>query len=171
MRARKFIEKWLKDKRGIEGLPMHLIIIIAVAVAVLAILFAIIGGIKPIGTLSVSCEKIEAGEHVKKESSGNVILVDAKEKGSEIIKYINFSVRVKVTDSKGKPVAGATVIISGAGTAGANTTVGDGTAVVRIKNAILERNQETAYMKIEVKASGYHKYIDEEGLILQRVYT
>jgi len=166
-----FKNGWLKDKRGIEGLPMRLIIIVVVAAAVLAAILAMMGSIHPPGTLKISYGTINADSNVKEGSSGNVILVDAKNAGSSEISNINFSIIIKVTDSKGKPVSGATVIISGAGTAGANTTGGDGEANITIKGAKLEANQETAYMKVEVKASGYHKYIDEEGLILQRVYT
>ncbi len=167
-----FKNRWLKDKRGIEGLPMRLIIIVVVAAAVLAAILAMINYINPPGTLKVSCESIIPQAHVKDGSSGNVILVDASgDVGSSKIEGISFTITIKVTDSKGKPVSGATVILSGAGTAAGGTTGGDGTVPIDVTNAKLEENQETAYMKIEVKASGYNKYIDEEGIILQRVYT
>lgn len=166
-----FKNGWLKDKRGIEGLPMRLIIIVVVAAAVLAAILAMMSSIHPPGTLKISYGTITPNTNVMSTSSGNVILVDATSKGSDEITDIGFTIVIKVTDSKGKPVSGATVILSGAGTAGSGTTKGTGEVPITITGAKLEANQETAYMKVEVKASGYNKYIDEEGLILQRVYT
>lgn len=156
----------LRDKRGIEGLPMRLIIIVVVAAVVLAAVLAMMKYVTPPGTLQVSYEFKEAINNVSEDSEGNVILVTAK--GMEEVKDIKFKINVTVTDTNGKPISGATVILTGAGT-GVGTTEPDGTVTIEVKNAKLLENQETAYMKVEVKASGYHKYVDEEGVILQRV--
>ncbi|MCD6330890.1 MAG: Ig-like domain-containing protein [Thermoplasmata archaeon] len=165
------LRRLLKDKRGIEGLPMRLIIIVVVAAVVLAAILAMMKYVKPAGTLQVSYEfdNSYSGQNVLDTSSGNVILVDAKDEGMGEVNPISFKINIKVTDTNGKPVSGATVILTGAGTAAAGETDGNGIAPIEVTNAKLLENQETAYMKVEVKASGYNKYIDEEGVILQRV--
>lgn len=162
------LRRLLKDKRGIEGLPMRLIIIVVVAAVVLAAILAMMKYVTPTGTLQVSYEFVSgsvSGGTVT--GSGSVIMVDVN--GMQALDDINFKIKVKVVDANGNPVSGATVILSGAGTAAAGETLGDGEITIEVKNAELAENQETAYMKVEVKASGYNKYVDEEGITIQRI--
>ena len=151
------------DKRGIEGLPMRLIIIVVVAAVVLAAILAMMPKTTP-GSLKVSFGKIKEGGSTY---HGGVVLVKAN--GEEKIDEITFTAYVNVTDSNGKPISGATVIISGGGAAGVGTTQPNGTATVTVKGAKLEENQDEAYLKVTVKASGYPDYVDNHGLLLQRV--
>lgn len=97
---------------------------------------------------------------------GNVMAVNANDIEEILIPL--FNVTIKVTDRFNKPVSDAMIVLTGAGTAAVGKTGKDGIVVLSIQNARLEENQESAYMKVEVKASGYHKYV-EEGIMLVRI--
>jgi len=157
---------FIRDRRGIEGLPMRLIIIVVVAAVVLAAILAMMPKTTP-SSLKVKFETITPISNNVKQSSGGVVLV--KSNGYEEIDGIEFNATIKITDDKGKPISGATVILSGAGGTGVAQTNGNGIAYVKVQSAKLEENQESAYMKVTVKASGYPDYIDNDGLLLQRV--
>ncbi len=163
-----FKKGWFMDKRGVEALPMRLIIIVVVAAVVLAAVLAMMKYVKPPGTLQVSYEFLEGSVSGGSVSgSGSVIMVDVD--GMQELDDIAFKIKVKVSDTNGKPISGATVILSGAGTAAADKTGPNGEVDIQVENAKLLENKETAYMKVEVKAAGYNKYIDEEGIIIKRI--
>jgi len=158
---------FIKDKRGIEGLPMRLIIIVVVAAVVLAAILAMIPKTTP-SALKVEFGEVKGLNNVT-DSRGGVILVDASNAGWKEINDISFNITVKVKDTSNKPVSGANVIISGAGTAASAQTNGKGIAYVHIKNAKLGENEERVYMTVKVKASGYPDYEKSDDIILQRV--
>lgn len=162
------LRKLLKDERGIEGLPMRLIIIVVIAAIVLAAVLALMKGFTPKGNLQVVYLGTTADNNNAMDSSGNLVKVNASGKGSAEIYPINFTAKIKVSDSEGNPVSGATVILSGAGTAGSNTTSGNGIAIVRVTGAKLDENVQSRYMKVTVKASNFHDYVEENGILLQR---
>ncbi|MBC7081233.1 MAG: Ig-like domain-containing protein [Thermoplasmatales archaeon] len=156
-----------RDKRGIEGLPMYLIIIVVIAVAVLAAVLAMMKYITFDKPIEATCTKITGSGNV---ISGEGYLVRVKAKGMERVLNIDFTAEIKVYEKNtNKPISGATVTISGAGTAGSNKTDATGVAKINIKGAKLEENQEEIYMRIEVKASGYQSFVDDEGILILRV--
>ncbi|HEC87800.1 MAG TPA: carboxypeptidase regulatory-like domain-containing protein [Thermoplasmata archaeon] len=149
---------WFKDKRGIEGLPMRLVIIVVIAGIVLAAIIAVIGEFKPKGNLSIGCISVDGQE-------GNLKTVN----GLGEINISDFEVVVKVTDSKGNPVSGASVTITGANGAGSGKTGDDGKATIIVRGAKLNANENEEYMKATVSASGYNKHIEEEFIVIARV--
>jgi len=156
---------WLGDRRGIEGLPMRLIIIVVVAAAVIAAILAMIGMVNPKDSFQIEY----AGTHGItncEDGDGNLVKVTAT--GSEEVKDITFEATIKVYDSKGNPVKGATVVLAGAQSAGSGTTDANGVATVKVEGAVLRANDPQAYMSLTVKASGFHDYKDEEAILLQR---
>ncbi|MEM2935184.1 MAG: hypothetical protein QXF32_02340 [Candidatus Thermoplasmatota archaeon] len=158
----------LKDKRGIEGLPMHLIIIVVIAVAVLAAVLAMMKYVTFDKPMEATCLQIRGD--VQKVSDTDGYLVKVNSTGSEKITNIDFTAYIKVYEKNSeKPVSGATVTIVGAGAVGSGKTNATGIAKVKVENAELAENQDEVYLKIEVKASGYQNFVDEEGLLVIRV--
>lgn len=157
--------KWLKDRRGIEGLPMHLIIIVVIAGVVIAAILAMMGTFNPKDSIQIEYAGTD-GRHNCSDGHGSLVKVNAT--GAEEVIHINFTATIKVFDSKGNPVKGATVVLAGAQSAGSNTTDANGTAKVEVDDAVLKANQQQAYMSLTVKASGFHDYTDEESILLQR---
>ncbi len=161
---------FIRDKRGIEGLPMRLVIIVVVAAAVLAAIFLMFPKHGVSGPLQVSFDNVVGVNNVSTElSQGNVVVV--KTDGEQTVRDIDFKIDVKVMDDGGKPISKATVTITGAGGVGVGVTEKDGTITIEVKNAKLEENQDTAYLSVRVKASGYPTYVDNEGIIIQRVLS
>lgn len=160
------MKRFLKDRRGIEGLPMKLIIIVVIAAAVLAAVLAMLGGFNPEASMEVDYDEIVAGDHTR-PSEGFLVKVDAT--GSEEVTEISFTAHIDVTDSgDGKSIDGAKVTITGANGAGSGTT-DDGHAEVTVEGCRLPANTDTLYLKVKVTKGGYHDVVDEEGLQLQRV--
>jgi len=160
----KMFKKWLKDKRGIEGLPMRLIIIVVVAAAVLAAVLAMIGMVKPNKNMDVECAKIEIGGE---SYDGFTVPVDVT--GSQEITDISFTAYIYVYEKgTNNPVSGAKVSISGGDGFGSGTTDGNGLAKITVSNCRLPENYNEVYLKIEVTKSGYNKFVDEEGIKIVR---
>jgi len=157
--------KWLRDRRGIEGLPMHLIIIVVIAGVVIAAILAMMGTFNPKDSLQIEYAGTD-GRHNCSDGDGNLVKVTAA--GAEEVTDIDFNATIKVFDSKGNPVKGATVVLAGAQSAGSGTTDENGEATVQVDDAVLKANQQSAYMSLTVKASGFHDYTDEEAILLQR---
>lgn len=151
-----------KDKRGIEGLPMRLIIIVVIAGVVLAAIITMIPKTK--GHMEIDYWETDYGGTT---TPGFLVKVSAT--GSEEVPGISFTARINITDTDGKAIDGAKVTITGAGGAGAGTTDGTGVANVIVDGCTLPANQDTVYLKVKVTKSGYYDEIDEEGLQLQRV--
>ena len=154
----KGVKGQFRDKRGIEGLPMRLIIIVVVAAVVLV---AIIGMIpKTKGNLQVECVSVD-------NNPGNLKKISDATEGET--SSVNFNVVVKVTDDKGKAVSGASVTLTGANGAGSGKTGSDGTATITVTGVKLNENEDLDYMKVTVTASGYHKYEEENFVVISRV--
>jgi hypothetical protein len=156
-----------KDRRGIEGLPMHLIIIVVIAVAVLAAVLAMMKYVTFDKPMEATCIKIQGNVQKVKDSDGYLVKVTST--GGEKITNIDFTAYVQVyeKDSK-KPITGATVTIIGANAVGSGKTNETGVAKVKVENAELAENQDEVYLKIEVKASGYQDFVDDQGILIVR---
>ena len=82
-----------------------------------------------------------------------------------------FNITIKVVEGyDGKPVSGAAVVVSGAGTGASGKTGKDGVVTLQIQNAILGENLTRGYMDIEAAAPGYNKYVEKDAIILVRIY-
>ncbi len=163
-----FKNRWLKDRRGIEGLPMRLIIILVVAIAVLAAIMAIINMIGTNKNMTAECAKIVYNGETY---DGFQVPVDAT--GSEEKTGITFTAYIYVyeltKDGPGDPISGAKVSISGGNGFGSGTTDGSGLATITVSNCILPENADEVDLKIEVTKSGYNKFVDEEGIKIVRI--
>ncbi len=162
-----FKKVWLKDKRGIEGLPMRLIIIVVVAIAVLAAIMAMIKLINPNKDLYAECAKIEINGQ---SYDGFVVPVEAS--GEEEVTDISFTAYIYVYE-KGtdNPVSGAKVSISGGGGFGSGKTDGNGFVPITVSKCKLPENRDELYLKIEVTKGGYNKFVDAEGIKLSRTHS
>lgn len=150
------MKKFLKDRRGIEGLPMKLIIIVVIAGAVLAALITMIPD-GP-GTLNAECVSVDGNDGSLKAVSGS----------SGEISISDFTVTVKVTDGEGDPVADADVTLMGANGAGGDKTGPDGTVTITVTGAKLQANEDKDYLSVEVSASDHKDYKDEEFVTIAR---
>lgn len=150
----------LKDDSAVEGLPVHLIVVLVVGVVALAAMVSAINGFKPQKTLSASVSSVNSKD-------GNLIRISSSGAGS-VEKTWNCT--VKVTDDGGEPVAGASVIIHGLSGAGSAVTDKSGVARINNTNAIkLNANQNSGYMTMEVSAPGFYNYKNENAMAVIRV--
>jgi len=134
-----FAELW-RDDRGIEGLPIRLVIALVVGVASLSVMMNTISGLT---TLTVSELDVDPS--------------------AEVIGPDETDVTLTVVDPEGQPVAGATVVVTG-GTAtldGAATATTDsgGNASVTI-DPRLGPNQQEGTVTIDVKPPASGGYSD-----------
>ncbi len=160
--------KFIEDRRGIEGLPMRLIIIVVIAVIIIAALVTMMKYVTVDKPMTASCVEIQQNGDTRVEAGeGFVAKVDYS--GMDAISNIKFKAKIVVKDNDGKPVSGADVIIDGAHAVGSGKTDGNGNVTISIENAKLEENQEDAYMKIIVKAKGYRDFGDDQGLLIKRI--
>lgn len=152
--------KILRDDRGVEGLPVRLIVVLVVGVIALAAMVAAMNGFKPQKTLTASITEVNSKQ-------GNLLRVQSSDEGSE---NKTWSCSVLVTDDKGNPVSGASVVIHGLGGAGSDVTNDEGKAFVDNTNSIsLNPNQDSGYLAMEVSAPGYYTYKNENALAVIRV--
>ena len=134
------IRRLLEDERGIEGLPVRLIIAFVVGVATLSVMLNMISGVE----------------------SFAVSELDAKPQ-PEVIGPGDTELAITAIDSEGKPVADATVLVK-RGSASIDSvavakTGADGTANVSISPS-LGPNQAQGTLTIEVKPPSGSKYMD-----------
>jgi hypothetical protein len=154
------MKRLLDDDRGVEGLPVRLIVVLVVGVIALAAMVAAMNGFKPQKTLSATITEVNSKQ-------GNLLRVQSSDEGSM---NKTWSCTVKVTDDKGNPISGASVIIHGMGGAGSDVTNDEGSAFVDNTNSIeLNANQDSGYLTMEVSASGYYTYKNENALAVIRV--
>lgn len=155
-----YMKRLLDDDRGVEGLPVRLIVVLVVGVIALAAMVAAMNGFKPQKTLTATITEVNSKQ-------GNLLRVQSSDEGS-----VNktWSCTVKVADDKGNPISGASVIIHGMGGAGSDVTNDEGSAFVDNTNSIeLNANQDSGYLTMEVTASGYYTYKNENALAVIRV--
>lgn len=154
------MKKIWDDDRGVEGLPVRLIVVLVVGVIALAAMVAAMNSFKPQKTLTASITEVNSKQ-------GNLLRVQCADEGSM---NKTWTCTVKVTDEKGTPIKGASVIMYGLSGAGSDITNDDGLAYMDNTNAImLNANQDSGYMTMEVSASGYYTYKNENALAVIRV--
>jgi hypothetical protein len=127
-----------RDERGIEGLPVRLVIALVVGVASLSIMLNLLSGVQGLTTTELD---------VRPEP--------------EVVGPEPTDVEVTVVGTDGAPVAGATVLVKGdsAGLDGVvrATTGEDGTATLSV-SPTLRANQQEGTLVLDVKppaGSGY----------------
>jgi|Deesub1362A_J573_1020465.scaffolds.fasta_scaffold00160_46 hypothetical protein len=155
------MQKFVSDEKAVEGMPIRLIIALIVGVVVLGAMVSAIGEFKPARTMSASVVKTGANDL----SGGNLIALRGSGEISSSFKAI-----VRVVDVDGNPVSGANVVISGLGGAGSNVTNSTGIAVIESAADIhLNENQNEGYLSIEVTASGFNNYRNDNAIKVVRV--
>lgn len=131
------------DQRGIEGLPVRLVVALVVGVACLSVMLSLVQGI---GTLAVS--------EVDVRPEPSVVTPGTQE------------LLVTVVDPDGDPVADATVILS-AGTAGldgvATATTDEYGRVSLSVSPTLGPNQERGTLVFDVQPPPGSEYVDRRG--------
>jgi hypothetical protein len=137
------IKRLLDDERGIEGLPVRLIIAFVVGVATLSVMLNMISGVE-----SFAVSELD----VKPEP--------------EVVGPGDAQIEVTAVDSSGAPVADATVLVK-RGSASLDsvavaTTGPDGTANLSVAPA-LGPNQAQGTLTVDVKPPAGSKYMDRRG--------
>jgi hypothetical protein len=132
------------DDRGIEGLPIRLVIALVVGVAALSVMMGMISGIDG---LSVS-------------------EVDAKPADGVVAPGGERTLDVQVVDADGKPVSNATVVVRGdtATLERVRTATTDANGTVRVTvTPSLAPNQEEGTLEIDVKPPAGTEYTDRRA--------
>jgi hypothetical protein len=137
------LDRLRHDTRAIEGLPIRLVIALVVGVASLSVMMNMISGIGGLAVTEVDAQPVP-----------------------DVITPGDQSVEIRVVDTNGEPVAGATVVVRGA-TARLDgietgTTGDDGTATVRIAPT-LGQNQEEGTLEIAIKPPAGSEYADQRA--------
>jgi hypothetical protein len=150
----------IKDDEAVEGLPVRLIVVLVVGVIALAAMVAAVNGFKPQKSMSASVYEVGGKD-------GNMLMIPKA--GSGPAEH-NWTCRVKVVDAKGDPVEGASVIVHGLSGAGSDVTDRYGVAYLsKTNNVNLNSNQNSGYMTLEVSASGYNTFKNENAVAVVRV--
>ena len=151
----------LADERGVEGLPVRLIVVLVIGMVVLSAMLGILGELSPPRTISAQVTQVN-------QQPGNLLRVDSEDVGGDKA----WSCTVEVRDSGGYPVVGANVLIYGLGAAGSGTTGEEGRVTMSHTNYVnLNSNQNRAYLTMEVDALGYQSYSNPNAIVVVRVYS
>lgn len=152
-------ETFEKDERAIE-LPINIVVMLVVGMAALAALLSILPTAKQ--NLNVDIIGITIDGNESKGSTAKV--VGAGEH--------NISVQVKVFDKNNNPVQKSSVTFNGGGGLGAGQTDEMGEAIINLgldnegTSVTIRPNQQTAELKMVVKANGFYDYEDERAVLL-----
>ena len=137
------LERFRRDERAIEGLPIRLVIALVVGVASLSVMMNTLSGINAIGVSEVD---------VRPEP--------------EVVEPGSRTVDVTVVDPDGAPVSNATVVakrgtarLDGVATA---TTGPDGTASLSLAPR-LGPNQDEGTIELDVKPPAGGQYVDRRA--------
>ncbi len=150
---------FLNDEDGVEGLPVRLIVVLVIGVIALAAMVSALNGFKPQKTMSASVIEVSGKE-------GNMLTIEQAGFGTV---NRSWTCKVKVTDSNGDPVDGASVVMYGLGGAGSDKTNKTGGAyLTKTNDVVLNSNQNSGYMTMEVTAPGYSSYKNENALVVVR---
>lgn len=156
MQGKRFIE----DEMGVEGLPVRLIVVLVVGMIALSAMVAAVNSFKPPRTLTAAVTEVSSKD-------GNLLQISSAGEGAVEKTWTCY---VNVTDDKGDPVSGASVILHGLGGAGSGMTNTKGVAYIKNTNDIrLNPNQNSGYMTLEVNAPGFYQYKSENALAVIRV--
>lgn len=158
----KNMRKMLNDEKGVEGLPVRLIVVLVVGVIALAAIVAMLGTVKPQKSMTATVMTIQS-------NPGNTLTITAT--GAEEKKIASYNCIVRVTDTKdGGPVSGASVVIYGLGSAASGTTGSDGNATISsTSGATLNENQNSGYLTLEANTAGYSNFKNENAIVVVRV--
>jgi hypothetical protein len=133
-------ERFRRDERAIEGLPIRLVIALVVGVASLSLMMSMLGGLEGLGVSEVdvqpSPEVVEAGQQ---------------------------DLALTVVGPNGDPVANATVVVKGGTAQLSNITTArtgaDGRATVSVAPR-LGPNQEEGTVVFDVKPPAGSEFVD-----------
>src|SRR5271157_2595222 len=152
-------KKFRDSEDGVEGLPVRLIVVL-VGVIALSAMVAAVNSFKPQRTLTAAVTEVSS-------KAGNLLQVSNSGEGTVSKTWTCY---VNVTDEKGEPVSGASVIVYGQGGAGSAVTNTKGVAYLSKTNDIkLNPNQDTGYLTLEINAAGFYQYKNENALAVIRV--
>ncbi len=129
------------DKSGILELPLRMVVTI------------VIGGVALATILSFILQPCLFPSDLQVSWQPSVIESDMEEK-----------ISVEVKNSRGNPISGATVLISGLGTASVNKTNAHGKTTLYIK-ATLPQYRKEGYLNIRVTVGGCYKKFYQENAI------
>ncbi|WP_277553828.1 Ig-like domain-containing protein [Halobaculum limi] len=140
---RRRFDELRRDDRAIEGLPVRLVVALVVGVASLSVMLEMVSGV---GGLAMS--ELDVRPEPEVTTPGEQRL------------------RLTVVDADGRPVAGATVVVTGEtadidGVATARTNE-NGTAVVTV-DPTLGPNREQGTLAVSVKPPSTGGYVDRRG--------
>ena len=140
---RRRLDDLRRDERAIEGLPVRLVIALVVGVASLSVMLNMVNGVQGLGVTELD---------VRPEP--------------EVTTPGEQELSLAVVDPDGRPVAGATVVVSGDtarldGVATARTDA-DGTATVTV-SPTLGPNRERGTLAVEIKPPAGGQYADRRG--------
>jgi hypothetical protein len=137
------VERFRNDERGIEGLPIRLVIALVVGVASLSVMMNMLSGIQGLA----------------------VTELDATPE-PEVVTPGSSDVTVRVVGAGGDPVGGATVVVKGGSAklddVATATTDASGNATVTVDPS-LGRNQREGTLVIDVKPPAAGGYTDKRG--------
>ena len=160
MKSTKRERTFIEDEEAVEGLPVRLIVVLVVGVIALSAMVAALNGFKPQKALTASV--IEVGG-----KDGNLLVVPKT--GYASVEH-NWTCRVLVVDADGNPVSGASVIVHGLSGAGGGVTDKNGKAYLnKTDDVMLNANQNSGYMTLEVSAPGYNNFKNENAMAVVRV--
>ena len=131
----------MPDNRGVLELPLRMVVTLVIGSAALIIILSFI--LQP----CLFPKSLQVSWHP------SIIESDVEK---EII--------ISVYDPKGKPVSGATVMISGLGTVGVNKTNGEGEASISIRASLPEYRSE-GYLNLRVKVNRCYEDFYQENAI------
>jgi len=154
--------KNLKENKQAQvlGLPMYLIIVMIIAVVVIAAVILMM----PSGTKQLNAYAKDGFVIQVNTTSGNMAEISLTGANKS-------SVTIRVEDKKdGNGVNGAKVILTGNGYTGSGTTSGSGEVQIDL-NVVLGDNDMEDYIKLEVTASGYEKFTDNEAIKVVRNFV
>lgn len=152
------------DERGVEGLPIRLIVVLVIGVVALAAIVGALNEFRPNKTLGAAVIEVDGVD-------GNLLTITAT--GAEEVSKTNVKVVVRVSDVDGEPVIGASVSLTGLGAAASAMTGADGNATVRFSSPVkitLQENQNEGYLALEVVSDGFNDYSNERALKVARIH-
>lgn len=130
-----------RDERGIEGLPIRLVIALVVGVACLAVMMGVLGGMDSFGSTELDTNP-----------------------DPEIIHPEQTAVNVTVVDTNGETIENATVVATGDTAQLSEMAMGEtdetGTTTLEL-NPSLQPNQDRGSIQLDIRPPSSGDYVDE----------